>query len=146
MPRNPLSDERLASLLAQATEHLEPIPSGLTGQVRNAIRRERHKTVLSVAGRAGALAACLCALAFWFSDDLTSNNQEILHPSGQLAAETGAPEVVNVQPEVYVRSDDNSIIVPVSTPSTNISIFWVYPTISRAESNSERETSTNNHS
>lgn len=114
---------------------VQSAPQALAKRIETAIRRKRRRQWL---GRtAVAAAAGLLGLVFWLP------KEEFSVPSpapdiGNQVATTSVEEPPAEEPEATFIGDSDMIVIPVDSPSSNVTIVEVYPTTS-AKRRWERE-------
>jgi hypothetical protein len=115
--------------LLTSPEAKPEVPQALRAEIQRAIGRRRR---VKMARRLVAAAAVFAALVFWPRGDRGTEDPQL--------AVTPPPALQEhlVEPVARFIADDDTIAVEIESPSPNVTILQVYPTLS-AQRHRERE-------
>jgi hypothetical protein len=115
--------QRLATLLVEATDRLEPVPAGLTERVGRRLRAARRRRVAAVA----ATLAATVAVA-WLVVRAAPRPDEPTPPRAEVRPKPSPTDAPQQAQRVRVTfPGDSMLAVPAKIESPNVTFVWIYP-------------------
>jgi len=131
--------ERIDALLAQGSGQSEPVPAALIDRIEEKYCRSDRRRAARWAWGLSAAAMVLVGLVAWLATGGfgTGNRHQPVaqdHPqpkAGGKPVDWPGRDAPPARPLARVSFDDPSgtILVPLETKATNVSVFWIYPTV-----------------
>lgn len=125
--------EQLDSLLARANATLLPVPADLIEQIDHRLRQVRRRRVVMWTTGLAAAGVLMGALAIW-SHPQRGPREGAMHSPMAATPHQQSQPAPDPRSLVAVRFPSSSevIAVPHKTDNPNVTIIWVYPTITTA--------------